>query len=60
MAMFTQYALSAADQALQDSGYIPTTDEQKDMTGVCCGSGIGSFEDVVDTTIVHHEGVYYP
>ena len=57
MAKFTQYAISAAEQALQDAGYRPETDEQREMTGVCCGSGIGSFEDAVDTAVIYHEGV---
>ncbi|KAJ3190450.1 Mitochondrial beta-keto-acyl synthase [Gaertneriomyces sp. JEL0708] len=50
MSMFIQYAMSAAKQALDDSGYRPQTDEERWRTGVCFGSGIGSLDDIESTS----------
>ncbi|OLL26320.1 3-oxoacyl-[acyl-carrier-protein] synthase, mitochondrial [Neolecta irregularis DAH-3] len=60
MAMFTQYAISAAEQALDDAEWKPSNDEQKDRTGACIGSGIGSFDDIVSTAIAYEAGVRFP
>ncbi len=32
MAEFTQYAIAAAEEALDDAGWRPTTDEDKEAT----------------------------
>ncbi|KAL1923554.1 uncharacterized protein VTP21DRAFT_8534 [Calcarisporiella thermophila] len=48
MAPFTQYALSAAQQALTDAEWFPDRSEEKERTGVCFGSGIGSLEDTMN------------
>ncbi|KAJ2520538.1 Mitochondrial beta-keto-acyl synthase [Coemansia sp. RSA 1939] len=48
MAPFTQYAMSAASQALSDAGWTKTTDEQRERTGVCYGTGIGSLDDITE------------
>lgn len=56
MAPFTQFAVGAAQEALADSGWLPTTDEDKERTGVCLGSGIGNFDDIYDTTVAFHAG----
>jgi len=57
MSLFTQYAIAAAKQALTDANWQPTLDNEKERTGVCCGSGIGSFEDAVSTTLAYNSGV---
>lgn len=57
MAKFTQYAVAATEMALQDAGWRPHTQEQREMTGVCLGSGIGNLDDVVDTSVAYHNGV---
>ena len=54
MSKFMQYAVYAADEALQNAGWNPQTDLEQDMTGVCLGSGIGSFEEVYRTSIDFH------
>ena len=41
MDRFIHFAVAAADQAIADSGYVATTDEQKYRTGIMMGSGIG-------------------
>ncbi|RKP11541.1 3-oxoacyl-synthase [Piptocephalis cylindrospora] len=48
LALFTQYALAAAHEALEDAQYRPRSDEARERMGVCVGSGIGSLEDTVD------------
>jgi 3-oxoacyl-[acyl-carrier-protein] synthase II len=57
MAKFTQYAIAATEMALKDSGWRPQTQTQREMTGVCLGSGIGNLDDVIDTSIAYNEGV---
>jgi 3-oxoacyl-(acyl-carrier-protein) synthase len=42
---------SASEMALRDANWRPTSEEEKDRTGVCIGSGIGSVEDSADAGI---------
>lgn len=49
---FIVYALAAADQALQDSGYKAETTDQQERTGVLIGSGIGGLSGIADTSIL--------
>ncbi|KAI5780145.1 ketoacyl synthase domain-containing protein [Peziza echinospora] len=58
MAQFTQYAIAASQEALQDAGLTEMSDEDKMNTGVCIGSGIGSFEDVYDMSVTYDKGGY--
>ncbi|KAF7721201.1 Mitochondrial beta-keto-acyl synthase [Apophysomyces ossiformis] len=53
MAKFTQYALAAARQALNDAEWIPQDDLSKQRTGVCIGSGMGSLEDIVSASLAY-------
>ncbi|KAF7840121.1 3-oxoacyl-[acyl-carrier-protein] synthase, mitochondrial [Senna tora] len=48
IARFIAYALCAADEALKDSNWFPTEQEQKERTGASIGGGIGSISDVLD------------
>ncbi|KAJ2798473.1 Mitochondrial beta-keto-acyl synthase [Coemansia guatemalensis] len=48
LALFAQYALCSAHQALTDAEWIDASDEQRERTGVCFGTGIGSLEDIVE------------
>ncbi|PGH13245.1 beta-ketoacyl-acyl-carrier-protein synthase II [Helicocarpus griseus UAMH5409] len=57
-AKFTQYALAATEEALEDAGWKPTSHEQKEMTGVCLGSGIGNFDEIYDTSLTYDNGGY--
>ncbi|KAK2777284.1 Mitochondrial beta-keto-acyl synthase [Onygenales sp. PD_12] len=57
-AKFAQYALAATEEALEDAGWKPTTHEQREMTGVCLGSGIGNFDEIYDTSLVYDKGGY--
>ncbi|KAL1957180.1 hypothetical protein VTO42DRAFT_6214 [Malbranchea cinnamomea] len=58
MAKFAQYALVAAQEALEDAGWKPNTEEEKEVTGVCLGSGIGNFDEIFDTVIAYDKGGY--
>jgi 3-oxoacyl-[acyl-carrier-protein] synthase II len=53
MARFTQYAVAATEMALSDAGWRPTACEEREMTGVCLGSGIGNFDEAVDTSLAY-------
>ena len=46
---FIIYAMSAATQALNDAGWHPKTDEERNATGVLIGSGIGGLEGIAET-----------
>ena len=49
---FILYGVAAAVQAVEDSGWKPDTDEQRDRTGVLIGSGIGGLESIYDASIL--------
>lgn len=48
---FTIFALSAAKEAIEDSGYVAGTDEQKNRTGVMIGAGIGGLQTLYETSV---------
>jgi 3-oxoacyl-[acyl-carrier-protein] synthase II len=48
---FIIYAMCAARQALDDSGWKPESREDQIATGVMIGSGIGGIEGIADTAI---------
>ncbi|KAF2675553.1 3-oxoacyl-synthase 2 [Microthyrium microscopicum] len=58
MALFAQYAYTAAQEAVLDAGLQNLSDEARENVGVNIGSGIGSFEDVVKTTLAFDQGGY--
>lgn len=45
---FIVYAMGAADQALADANWHPSSDEDQIRTGVLIGSGIGGIEGIVE------------
>ncbi|KAL8731434.1 MAG: hypothetical protein Q9166_003409 [cf. Caloplaca sp. 2 TL-2023] len=51
MSKFMQYAVTASQEALEDAGWHPKTKEQQEMTGISLGSGIGSFEEIYNTSL---------
>ncbi|KAH8805621.1 thiolase-like protein [Xylogone sp. PMI_703] len=55
---FTQYALAATEMAFSDAGWRPETQEEKQATGVCLGSGIGNFDDIYNTSLAYDKGGY--
>ncbi len=52
---FITYALAAADQAIEDSGYKLDTAGKQERTGVLIGSGIGGLSGIADTSILLKE-----
>ncbi|KAK4430881.1 3-oxoacyl-[acyl-carrier-protein] synthase, mitochondrial [Sesamum alatum] len=50
IAKFISYALCAADEALRDANYMPTTQYEKERTGVSIGAGTGSISDILDAS----------
>ncbi|WP_341760017.1 beta-ketoacyl-ACP synthase II [Candidatus Endowatersipora endosymbiont of Watersipora subatra] len=49
---FIVYAVSAASQALNDAGWHPSTDEEKNTTGTIIGSGIGGLQGIEQTSFL--------
>jgi len=45
---FIAFVLEAAEEALKDANWKPTTYEEQCRTGVAIGSGVGNIEDIVD------------
>jgi 3-oxoacyl-[acyl-carrier-protein] synthase II len=52
---FIVYAMCAAKQALDDSGWKPKTPDEQFTTGVMIGAGIGGVEGIADTAITLKE-----
>jgi 3-oxoacyl-[acyl-carrier-protein] synthase II len=52
---FIVFALAAATQAVEDSGWKPTDEEGQDRTGVMIGSGIGGLQTIYDGSITLKE-----
>ena len=48
---FILFAISAAAQAIADSGWKPETDEERERTGVMIGSGIGGLCKIEETVL---------
>jgi 3-oxoacyl-[acyl-carrier-protein] synthase II len=48
---FITYALAAAQEAVNDSGWKPEDEESLDRTGVMIGGGIGGLSTMYDTSI---------
>jgi 3-oxoacyl-[acyl-carrier-protein] synthase II len=49
---FILYAIAAAVQAVEDSGWICSTSDEQERTGVMIGSGIGGLEYIHNTSTV--------
>ena len=52
---FIIFGLAAATQALEDSGWKPTTEDEKYRTGVMVGSGIGGIGTIYETSVTLYE-----
>ncbi|WP_138935063.1 beta-ketoacyl-ACP synthase II [Roseovarius arcticus] len=49
---FILYGVAAAQQAVEDSGWMPQDEEARQRTGVMIGSGIGGLRSIEETTLV--------
>jgi 3-oxoacyl-[acyl-carrier-protein] synthase II len=56
MDRFIHLGLVAASMAVEDSGWVPQTEEEKWASGVMIGSGIGGLQTIYDGAILVHEG----
>ena len=52
---FILFAMAAAQQAIEDSGWAPEDEADRERTGVIIGSGIGGLGNIADTAIVLKE-----
>ncbi|MEZ7813484.1 MAG: 3-oxoacyl-[acyl-carrier-protein] synthase II [Paracoccaceae bacterium] len=52
---FILYGITAAVQAVRDSGWEPHTEEDRCRTGVMMGSGIGGLSAIADTAVLIKE-----
>jgi 3-oxoacyl-[acyl-carrier-protein] synthase II len=48
---FILYGVAAATQAVQDSGWAPSSEEERERSGVLAGSGIGGLNTIHDVTL---------
>ena len=51
MDVFISYAMAAAMQAVEDSGWMPDDEEEQNRTGVMIGSGIGGLPGISEGTL---------
>ena len=52
---FIVYGIAAAEEALKDSGWVAETEEQKEMTGVMIGSGVGGLPKIYEASVTLRE-----
>jgi 3-oxoacyl-[acyl-carrier-protein] synthase II len=52
---FIVFAMAAAQEAIEDSGYDADTEEKQWRSGVLIGSGIGGLETIYETTLLAQE-----
>ena len=52
---YIMYGIAAADMALEDSGWKPTTYEEQCATGVLIGSGIGGVDGIAENALILKE-----
>jgi 3-oxoacyl-[acyl-carrier-protein] synthase II len=56
MDRFIHLGLVAATEAVEDSGWVPKTEEDKYVAGTMIGSGIGGLQTIYDNSILVYEG----
>jgi 3-oxoacyl-[acyl-carrier-protein] synthase II len=56
MDRFIHLALVAATEAVEDSGWLPESEDDRCATGVMIGSGIGGLQTIFEASIQVHEG----
>ena len=52
---FIQFGLAAAQQAVEDSGWMPTENDDLERTGVLIGSGFGGLNSIANTAVLMEE-----
>jgi 3-oxoacyl-[acyl-carrier-protein] synthase II len=56
MDRFIHLALVAAIEAVEDSGWMPEDEDDREATGVMIGSGIGGLQTIYEASVQVHEG----
>ena len=56
MDRFIHLAMVAGAEAVEDSGWVPKTEDDRCATGVMIGSGIGGLETIYEASILVYEG----
>jgi 3-oxoacyl-[acyl-carrier-protein] synthase II len=56
MDRFIHLGVAAASLAMEDSGYVPATEDEKYAAGVMIGSGIGGLQTIYEGSVLVHEG----
>lgn len=56
MDRFIHLAMVAATEAVEDSGWVPETEEDHDVTGVMIGSGIGGLQTIYEASVLVSQG----
>ena len=56
MDRFIQFAVVAAAEAVENSGWLPDAEEDRCATGVMIGSGIGGLGTIYEASVIVHEG----
>ncbi len=56
MDRFIHFTLVAGTQAVEDSGWVPETEEDRCATGVMIGSGIGGLETIYEGAVMVSQG----
>ena len=53
---FIHFAMVAATEAVEDSGWLPESEADRCATGVMIGSGIGGLQTIFEASILVHQG----
>ncbi len=56
MDRFIHLAMAAGTEAVEDSGWQPETEEDRDATGVMVGSGIGGLQTIYEGSVLISQG----
>ncbi len=52
---FILYSIAAAQEAVEDAGWKPETEEDRERTGVMIGSGIGGLQGIYESSLILNE-----
>ena len=56
MDRFIHFAMVAATEAVEDSGWAPESEDDRCATGVMIGSGIGGLQSIYEASVLVHQG----
>ena len=56
MDRFIHLGIVAAVEAVEDSGWAPESEDERNVTGVMIGSGIGGLQSIYEASVMVHDG----